>query len=253
MSALDLRIAGIGCWLPERGDWPRTRAWLRGESDARSVAPRPPASVLPQAERRRAPPTVLLACEVAAQACADAGLDAASLPCVFASTHGEIAISDDMCATLARDPRALSPTRFHNSVHNAPVGYWTLATQCHAASNALSAWRGTFAAALLEAAALAVADARPVLFACYDAAATGPLACVLGAGETFALACVLDPSADGDGPRLLLRHVAAAADAPADPPALLRALAAARSAGEKSATLSFPAGDGRRLDVEVRA
>ena len=27
----------------------------------------------------------------------------------------------------------MSPTRFHNSVHNAAVGYWTIATGCHAA------------------------------------------------------------------------------------------------------------------------
>ena len=33
---------------------------------------------------------------------------------------------------LAADPRELSPTRFHNSVHNAPAGYWTVAAHCHA-------------------------------------------------------------------------------------------------------------------------
>jgi len=253
MNALDVRIAGIGAWSPRHGAWPQLRAALRGEAFDAADTARPPAGVLPQAERRRAPPTVLLACEAVAQACADARLDAASLPCVFACTHGEVAISDDMCATLASDPRALSPTRFHNSVHNAPVGYWTLAVQCHAASNALSAWRGTIAAGLFEAAALAVADQVPVLFAAYDAAASGPLADLLGANDSFAYAFVLDPAPNEIGPRLNLRHVANAADAPADAPALLRALARAETASGKSATLQIPSGNDRRLDIEIRA
>lgn len=254
MNTLDVRIAGIGAWSPQYGAWPQLRAALRGETAEAIASSRPPACVLPQAERRRAPTTVLLACEAAAQACAMASVDAATLPCVFASIHGEVAISDDMCATLAVDPHQLSPTRFHNSVHNAPVGYWTLAMQCHAASNALSAWRNTFAAALFEAATLAVADATPVLFAAYDAAASGPLARLLAVDETFSLAFVLDPALDDACPRLRLRHVAdASMDDAADALALLRALARARLGAGKSATLQIPGGNGRRLDIEVRA
>jgi 3-oxoacyl-[acyl-carrier-protein] synthase-1 len=108
MSALALRIAGIGAWSPRHGAWPQWRAALRGETADAIDAPRPPATVLPQAERRRAPSTVLLACEAAAQACAMSSLDAANLPCVFACKHGEVAISDDMFATLAADPRAVA-------------------------------------------------------------------------------------------------------------------------------------------------
>ncbi len=247
MSTLDLCIAGIGAWHPAQGDWPRWRAVLRGEPVSGEVAPRPAAQILPQGERRRAPPTVLLACEVAAQACADAGIDASALPCVFASTHGEVAISDEMCATLASDPRQLSPTRFHNSVHNAAVGYWTQATQCHAASNALSAWHGSFAAGLFEAAALACAEATPVLFAAYDSAAQGPLARVLDHHHTLALALLLDPAPARCGPRLRLRHAAGhqAADSSL---ALLQALALARPT-----VLQLDAGDNRRLTLEVCA
>lgn len=254
MNALEVRVAGIGAWSPQYGAWPQLRAALRDEAIDDAAAPRPPATVLPQAERRRAPLTVLLACEAAAQACAMSSLNAATLPCVFASTHGEVAISDDMCATLAADPRALSPTRFHNSVHNAPVGYWTLAMQCHAASNALSAWRNTFGAALFEAATLAVADATPVLFTACDAAASGPLAEITSADETFALAFVLDPHLSAAGARLHLRHVGAApASARADALALLRTLAREDFVRGKSATLQIPSGNGRRLDIEIRA
>ena len=64
------------------------------------------------------------------------GRDPATLPSVFTSAHGDLAVNDYMCATLATQPTAISPTRFHNSVHNAAAGYWTIATGCHAASSA---------------------------------------------------------------------------------------------------------------------
>ena len=38
-----------------------------------------------------------------------AGRDPATLPSVFASTHGDLTITDTICATLAADPRAMSP------------------------------------------------------------------------------------------------------------------------------------------------
>lgn len=246
MNALELRITGIGAWWPQRGDWPQLRAWLRGEAIGGAIAARPPAGVLPQGERRRAPLTVLLACEVAAQACAMAGHAGADLPCVFSSAHGEVAISHDMCATLASEPLALSPTRFHNSVHNAAVGYWTLATQCHEASSALSAWHGTLGAGLFEAAVLACAESRPVLFTCYEAAAEGPLARVLGADSTQALALVLDPDPTAAGSRLRLRQHATTATATASAAELLRALAL-----QRPAALALPAGIHRQLEIEI--
>ena len=38
---------------------------------------------------------------------------------MFTSTHGDLAITDYMCQTLATAPSEISPTKFHNSVHNA--------------------------------------------------------------------------------------------------------------------------------------
>jgi hypothetical protein len=155
---------------------------------------RPPAAVLPPNERRRAPESVLLAVEVAGQAVAMSGQAAGALPCVFASSHGDQAITDYMCATLASAPAELSPTRFHNSVHNAPAGYWTIATGCHAPSNAVCAQRESFGAGLLEAAALAIADQCPVLLVCSDTAGSGPLVEVTGCAAPFACALVLSPA-----------------------------------------------------------
>ncbi|HEY3520123.1 MAG TPA: hypothetical protein VGK80_03670, partial [Rhodanobacteraceae bacterium] len=71
MSDLRVRVDGIGTWLHGAPDWNTLRAVLRGEGGLREGAPsKPAAAALPPAERRRAPEAVLLAAEVAGQACA---------------------------------------------------------------------------------------------------------------------------------------------------------------------------------------
>jgi hypothetical protein len=195
MNTLNVHIDGIGFWAPGLPDWAAfARALDGGEPAISSDAARPVPTVLPPAERRRAPEPVLVASEAAGQACAMAGRDASELASVFTSTHGDLVITDAMCATLAADPRELSPTRFHNSVHNAPAGYWTVAVHCHATATAISAERGSFAAGLLEAAIEVVAEGEPVLLAAYDIAARGPLAEVAPSGIPFAVAFVLSPA-----------------------------------------------------------
>ena len=122
-----------------------------------------------------------------------AAREPSSLACVFTSTHGDLAITDSMCATLADDPRALSPTRFHNSVHNAPAGYWTVATHCRKVATAISAAHGSFAAGLLEAAIEVDSEGEAIVLSAYDIAAQGPLADVAPSALSFATAFVLSP------------------------------------------------------------
>jgi hypothetical protein len=165
-----------------------------GEIAVHDTTAKPAPDILPPTERRRAPEPVLLASEAASQAAAMAGRDPSTLPCVFTSTHGDLAITDAMCATLAADPRELSPTRFHNSVHNAPAGYWTVAAHCHATATAISAGAASFAAGLVEAATEVAAEGEAVLLAAYDIVARGPLAEVAPSGVPFAAAFVLSPS-----------------------------------------------------------
>ncbi|AIF46512.1 beta-ketoacyl synthase chain length factor [Dyella japonica] len=193
MSTLQVHVEGIGLWSPALGDFAALRAQLRGEP-ADAPAARPAAAMLPANERRRAPESVLLAVEVAGQAVAMSGLAASELPCVFSSAYGDQSISDYMCATLAAAPTELSPTRFHNSVHNAPAGYWTIATGCHATSSAITAGPASLGAGLLEAASLCVAEQRPVLLVCSDIAGHGPLGEMTGTRSPFGLALVLAPT-----------------------------------------------------------
>ena len=235
-------IEGIALWAPTLPGWEIARAAFRGEgADVEPPARRPSPALLPAAERRRAPDTVALALEVAAQAVAQSGRAPAELLSVFTSSHGDLAITDCMCSTLVSAPLQVSPTRFHNSVHNAASGYWTMATGCMQASTAVSAFECSFAAGLLEALTQCAADARPVLLVGYDIAACGALASTNDSRGLLAAALVIAPQrsartvaalgwslASGPAARIPLRSEAAlplAANAMADALPLFEALA----------------------------
>ncbi len=191
-----LYLEGIGFWAVGLPDWPAARAAFLGKpvllpDNARRPAP----ALLPPAERRRAPDSVVLALEVAAQAMAQSGMDPADVPSVFTSAHGDTAITDYMCSTLAEQPSLISPTKFHNSVHNAAAGYWTIGARCTAPSSALSAFDCSFAAGFVEAATQSAADACPVLLVGYDIESGGALASVTASRGLLAVALVLSPVA----------------------------------------------------------
>jgi hypothetical protein len=256
MDALTVHLEGIGWWSPQWPTWAAAARALRGEADPpQAPVARPAAGVLAPGERRRAPDQVLLACEVAEQACTAAGRAAGELPCVFVSMHGDVVTTDAVCTTLASAPLEVSPTRFHNSVHNAAAGYWTVATGCREASTALAAGSGSFAAGLLETAIEALAEQRPVLFAAYDVGASSPLAEVMRAEATLGAAFVLNAVR---GPQtqatLRLRHEATPAEAVATMASVAAALPLLRAlARGEAASLRLPAGAATALAVEVSA
>ena len=255
MEALIVYVEGIGWWSSAAADWTSAAPLLRSLSPLTAGTPgRPEARLLPANERRRAPMPVLIACDVGAQACAMADRQAADLPCVFASVHGDLVITDAMCATLADDPRSLSPTRFHNSVHNTAAGYWTVATHCHAASSAISTGNGSFTAGLFEAAVQALAEASPVLLMGGEVIAPGPLANVANSPDSFGAALVLAPVR---GPRtvasLRLRHRSQAADATGHTPLADTLPLFTALAGGQPAALALRSGDRSCLAIEVTA
>lgn len=207
-AALTVWIKGAGLWAPGAPNWTSFLAIVNDGASPDTALTRPVADALPPNERRRAPESVLLAAAAAGQAVQMSGFDAAVLPCVFASAQGDQAITDYMCTTLASAPTELSPTKFHNSVHNAPAGYWTIATHCHASSSAITGGEAAFGAGLLEAATLAVADEREVLLASYDIAGAGPLGEMTGSTGPFACALVVSPHEDRAAMRLDLMPTA---------------------------------------------
>jgi hypothetical protein len=193
-----LAIAGAAFWAPTLPGWPLARAALRGEAAPQHPPARRPApELLPPAERRRAPDSVALALEAASAAVAASGLAPQSLPSVFVSAHGDLAISDHLCSMLASTPTLISPTKFHNSVLNAAAGYWTMGVGCHEASTALTAFEHSFANGLLLAATQCLADDRPVLLVGFDVPAAGALRSVTRSEGLLAVALVLSPDMSG--------------------------------------------------------
>ena len=220
-----LAIAGVAFWAPTLPGWPLARAAMRGEAAPQDPPARRPApELLPPAERRRAPDSVALALEAASAAVAASGLDPRSLPSVFVSAHGDLAINDHLCSTLAGTPTLISPTKFHNSVLNAAAGYWTMGVGCHEASTALTAYEHSFANGLLTAAAQCLADERPVMLVGFDVPVAGALRSVTRSEGLMAAALVLSNDVSGQhGPAfdatLVPRAPGSAAPAPASPAA----------------------------------
>lgn len=224
---LEFAIEGIGLCAPGLPSWTDAIEVLRG--DRACVAgdlQRPSPTLLSPNERRRAPDSVLLALAVAEQACAMAGREPRALPNVFASAYGDLAINDYLCAELARAPLDISPTKFHNSVHNAPAGYWTIATGCMLSSSAVSAGAATFGAALLEAALIARRESMATLLVVFDTTTKGPLSDVVASSAPFAMAFVLTPTAAPGAARIRLGVRAPVAQGLASLPASLHALQA---------------------------
>jgi len=213
MTALEAGIEGVGFWADGLPSWQSARDFAGGAAVIADAPRKPSPQLLAANERRRAPQTVAVALEVALAACTGAGREPQRLPSVFASTHGDLAITDYMAETLAEDPRAISPTRFHNSVHNAAAGYWTIGAGCMAAATAISAGPASFAQGLLEALAQLAAGEEAVLLVAYDIGASGPLGAMTPSEGLLGGALVL--SRGGGATRLRAQLVqGAAASAP---------------------------------------
>lgn len=195
MKTVQVFVDGIGLCGPGLPDWPMARAVLDGQAPyapAPTVLPAPVS--LPPAERRRVGAAIKLSMAIGLEAARHAQADPAGLPTVFSSSGGDCDNCHALCETLASDDRQVSPTRFHNSVHNAPSGYWSIATGCMATSTSLCAYDGTFGAALLEATAQVATSQRPCLLIAYDTAYPEPLHHLRPIPDAFGAALVLSPA-----------------------------------------------------------
>lgn len=197
MTQLHACIDGLAVWTPFWPNWDAAQqAFEKPSSEHQTNQPHtnaqiPLPTMLPPAERRRAPQTVSLALEVARNAIAMWGGNPAELLSVFTSGSGDTPIIDDMCSTLASDPQLISPTRFIHSIHNAPAGVWSMTTINVQANTALSAHRCSFSNGLLEAVVQSNAERKPVLLVGYETKAPSALASGLENSIPMALALII--------------------------------------------------------------
>lgn len=108
------------------------------------------ASLLAPMVRRRTSLATRVAITAAERACAAAEISR-KLPAIFVSSAGESQVTEALCRSIARHEFPLSPTLFHNSVHNTAAGYWSMATDSMASMQAMAALEDGFALGLLEA------------------------------------------------------------------------------------------------------
>lgn len=247
-------------WGPGLAGWAAAEPVLAGLSPwepAEAVAPSP--AILAPNERRRAGATTRFALAAAIEA--TEGEDRAGLETIFASANGDGTVIGAMMAAMHTAEGVLSPTQFHNSVHNAAAGYWHIAAGSAAPSLSLGGHDGAFGAGLLAAAASVATGGRPVLLCAYDTPMPPPFDAVRRTDFPFAVAMTLHPEARrGDRAALALTYRTGAASLP--PPEGLDALAegnaAARAlpllralAGRCAARLLLPYLEDAHLEVEL--
>jgi hypothetical protein len=173
---INLQLLGVGLIGPGLADWSACRNILLGQAAWTAGPLRVPAStLLPATERRRCNEASRLAIATAEQALGSSDIRPQDLATVFTSADGDGLITHKLCESFAMEQPEVSPTQFHNSVHNAPAGYWSIATGSPCASTTLAAGPDSFAAGLLEAALQATAESSLVLLVAFDLPLPHPL------------------------------------------------------------------------------
>jgi hypothetical protein len=190
---ITVRVSGIGLCGPGMADWPNGRAVLRNEAPLGSDLPNPAPAILPPAERRRCGQATRYALQVALEAVNASGIAATEAAVVFASADADGENLHYILESLATPEHEVSPTRFHNSVHNAAAGYWNIATGARTPATSMGAFDNSFAAGLVEAATQAVTENRPVLLVAFDMPFPSPLNEVRTIRTPFATALMLTP------------------------------------------------------------
>jgi hypothetical protein len=200
-----LYVMGVGLIAPGMPSWSAALPVLTGARAWEAIDTELPSpAMLPKNERRRASPTIRIALEAARQAVEASGLAARDLTACFGSSAGDGDVLDMLVRTVTGGEARVSPTLFHNSVHNAPSGYWSIASGSHAPSLSIGAFDATVAATLLTAAVQARRQA--VLVCLYDAVLPEPLRTVRPLGLPFGAALVLSPEpASGALARITMR------------------------------------------------
>jgi len=197
---IEARIAGVGLLGPGLSGWPDARDVFAGNVPfAPTAVEAPTPEGLSPRERRRTSPAVRLALAVAQEAVDDAKDAAKDLPVVFGWAHGDGPVVQRILEELATPERYVSPTDFHNSVHNVAVGYWSIASGSHQSCSCIAAAGDTFPASLLKALAQVQCESRRVLLVVCEVPFLEPLNAVSPVGAPFGVALDLAPAKDSDG------------------------------------------------------
>lgn len=191
---MKLYVESVGLLAPGLAGWQEAQAVLRCEAQhVPDALPRAALPFIPANERRRLTSHIRLALATAA----DTVSDHPPMPSVFVSMEGDLGIVDHICQALTQPGKPVSPTHFHNSVHNTPAAYWHQAMGWHTPSTSLSSGEASFAAGLMEAAtqsieAAADETAGKVLLICSDDATPERLSRLSPCPQPFGCGLILN-------------------------------------------------------------
>lgn len=192
------KVLAFGAWGDAFENWDELVDLIENkqakpkESALKGKGPKP--EVIPANERRRSPLPVRLAVETSWQATQMASIDPKDLNCVFVSGFGDTQLTDYMCKVLATETKELSPTKFHNSVHNAAAGYWTISTGCEKAANSVAGFQDSVSLTLMEAMIQCEQEQKPILLTFFDAPVSEVLTDIMGEGSAFSFSMIIAPN-----------------------------------------------------------
>ena len=169
-----LMLSGVGFKGPGSPDWRHARTRLALEPGP--LGGSPPAGrgdCLPAAERRRATPATRLALDVALEALGPH--DSAQTTSIFTSSGGEAGVTHGLFLALCEAHPQLSPTAFHQSVHNTAAGYFGIASGSHQPSDSLCAFDDSLGAGFAESALRVELGETDVLLVAFDLAPPFPI------------------------------------------------------------------------------
>lgn len=184
-------VCGVGLWTP---GYANPTSWCDREADPEK--PKPAATLLKGPLSRRATPLTRMSIEAMQQAVAMGGADLSTIPSVWATCHGEHSAAISLLGMMQKGEGKLSPTKFHNSVHNAASGYASIATGNCTLSTTLTGGAELVASTLLEAICLVGSLDRSIVLVLADEPLLPPFE-RLDAPTGLALSLLLSPSAVG--------------------------------------------------------
>lgn len=186
-----VHVRGVGLWTLGHAN---PKAWCARDFD--EAATTPDASLLSGALRRRATPLTRMGIEVLQQAARMADVELSELASVWATAHGEHSMAIGLLEMMQQGEGKLSPTKFHNSVHNTASGYASIASHNRSPSTTLTGGAELVASALIEAACMLDALDRDVAVVIADEPLLTPFE-VPDSAVPLAVALLLSPRAEG--------------------------------------------------------
>lgn len=163
-------IESIGLQAPGLEGWQDSLQILLGKTPYESLPlSKYSPQFLPANERRRTTPTIKLALRTAEATVQNyTHADIASMPTLFCCVDGDTEISAKMTRAILQDEPMVSPIHFHNSVHNAPAGYWMIGQGNQQAASAISAGQYQIGNSLIEAMSQLHETTPKMLLVMYD-------------------------------------------------------------------------------------